>query len=109
MMSDLLIGLLHGPQGGSAKVIDDYYEQYEQFEDEFPQESRVKRIFTTTLELIRNLFPDIADVPRGVIVPTTIACLWLSAIYVRHTLFLRNGEAASRTVTEIRRRGRSTP
>ena len=37
MMSDLIIGLLHGPQGGSARIIDGYYEQYEQYEDEFPQ------------------------------------------------------------------------
>jgi hypothetical protein len=64
MMSDLLIGLLHGPQGGSAKVIDDYYEQYEQFEDEFPEENRVKRTFTATVDFIKELFPDIADVPR---------------------------------------------
>ena len=64
MMSDLLIGLLHGPQGGAAKIIDEYYEQYEQFEDEFPEENRVKRTFTSTLDTIRCLFPDIADVPR---------------------------------------------
>lgn len=64
MMSDLLIGLLHGPQGGSAKIIDEYYEQYEQFEDEFPEESRIKRTFATTSDLIQGLFPDIAEVPR---------------------------------------------
>jgi len=64
MMSDLLIGLLHGPQGGSAKVIDEYYEQYEQFEDEFPEENRIKRLFSMTLDLIKILFNDIADVPR---------------------------------------------
>jgi len=64
MMSDLLIGLLHGPQGGSAKVIDTYYEQYEQFDDEFPEENRVKRTFVMTLDLLKQLFPNIADIPR---------------------------------------------
>jgi hypothetical protein len=64
MMSDLLIGLLHGPQGGSAKIIDQYYEQYEPFEEEFPEQNRIKRIFTKDLETIERLFPAIGDVPR---------------------------------------------
>lgn len=64
MMSDLLIALLHGPQGGSAKIIDQYYEQYEQFEDEFPEEDRVRKEFTATLGIIQQLFSDIANVPR---------------------------------------------
>ena len=64
MMSDLLIALLHGPQGGSAKIIDQYYEQYEQYEDEFPEQNRTKRHFTKTLDTIKRLFPVIADVPR---------------------------------------------
>jgi hypothetical protein len=64
MMSDLLIGLLHGPQGGSAKIIDGYYEQYEEFENEFPEQNRVKRVFSKALEAIKQLFPKIADAPR---------------------------------------------
>ena len=64
MMSDLLIGLIHGPQGGSAKIIDGYYEQFEQYDDEFPEQSRIRRAFLGTLGLIRRLFPEIADVPR---------------------------------------------
>jgi len=64
MTSDLLIGLLHGPQGGSAKIIDEYYEQYEQFDDEFPEQTRITRVFSKTKELIQRLFPDIVDVPR---------------------------------------------
>jgi len=64
MMSDLLIGLLHGPQGGSAKIIDQYYEQYEQYEDEFPEQNRVKRQFARTLDTIKRLFPEIAEVTR---------------------------------------------
>jgi Protein of unknown function DUF262 len=64
MMSDLLIGLLHGPQGGSAKIIDQYYEQYERFEDEFPEENKIKRLFNTTLNAIKLLFPDISEIHR---------------------------------------------
>ncbi|NOS68513.1 MAG: DUF262 domain-containing protein [Verrucomicrobia bacterium] len=64
MMSDLLIGFLHGPQGGAAKIIDQYYEQYEPFEDEFPDEQKVKRLFAKTLETVKHVFPNIADVSR---------------------------------------------
>jgi len=64
MMSDLLIGLLHGPQGGSAKIIDQYYDHYEPYEDEFPDQNRVKREFTNTHDAIKRLFSDISDVPR---------------------------------------------
>lgn len=64
MMSDLLIGILHGPQGGSAKIIDQYYELYEQYEDEFPEQNRTKRQFVKALDTIKHLFPAIADMPR---------------------------------------------
>jgi Protein of unknown function DUF262 len=66
MMSDLLIGVLHGPQGGSAKIIDEYYEKYEQFEDEFPEQSRAKKLFDKTFDTIKRLFPeDISEVRWG--------------------------------------------
>lgn len=64
MMSDLLIGLLHGPQGGSAKIIDQYYEEYETDDDEFPDQPRVEKLFAQTLSKIRLIFPQIADVSR---------------------------------------------
>lgn len=64
MISDLLIGILHGPQGGSAKIIDQYYEQYEPCEDEFPEQGRVKRMFTKSHDAIKRILPDIASVPR---------------------------------------------
>ena len=64
MMSDLLIGLIHGPQGGSSKIIDQYYEQYEPFEEEFPEQNRIRRQFVAALETIKLLFPEIANVTR---------------------------------------------
>lgn len=65
MMSDLLIGLLHGPQGGAAKIIDSYYEQYEQYEDEFPDQTRVKRSFERTRAFLERLFDDISVLRWG--------------------------------------------
>lgn len=64
MMSELLIGLLHGPQGGSSKIIDQYYEEYEPFEDEFPEQSRIEKLFARTQSQIRAVFPDISETSR---------------------------------------------
>ncbi len=58
-VSELLIGVLHGPQGGSPAIIDSYYEQYEDYDDEFPDERRAKRLFAETLDLIRKVLPNI--------------------------------------------------
>lgn len=64
MMSDLIIGLLHGPQGGAAKIIDQYYEEYEPCEDEFPEQPRIKRMFQKSLDTIKRVFPELDSVPR---------------------------------------------
>jgi hypothetical protein len=64
MMSDLLIGLMHGPQGGAGKIIDQYYEAYEQHEDEIPGQAKLTHQFEQTLAAIRVIFPDIASVDR---------------------------------------------
>jgi hypothetical protein len=58
-VSELLIGILDGPQGGAAKVIDEYYLQFEHFAEEFPQQKILKRRYAKTLNLIKALFPDI--------------------------------------------------
>ncbi len=63
-MSDLLIGLIHGPQGGSAKILDDYYETYEAYEDEIPGQAKLKHLFDETLLAIKGIFPDISKVDR---------------------------------------------
>ena len=59
--SELLIGVLHGPQGGSSKVIDSYYAQYEDYEDEFPDQSKAEKLFAKVLATIQNVLPDIRD------------------------------------------------
>jgi hypothetical protein len=59
--SELLIGVLHGPQGGSSKVIDSYYAQYEDYEDEFPDQSKAEKLFAKVLLTVQNVLPDIRD------------------------------------------------
>ncbi|MBI3851351.1 MAG: DUF262 domain-containing protein [Verrucomicrobia bacterium] len=58
-VSELMIGTLHGPQGGSAAVLDEYYRQYEDYEDEFPEQRKGHRLFDRTLEMIQKVLPDI--------------------------------------------------
>jgi hypothetical protein len=60
-VSELLIGLLHGPQGGNAAVIDEYYKQYEDYEDEFPDQKRTARLFNLTLAQMQAILPTIKD------------------------------------------------
>jgi hypothetical protein len=60
-VSELLIGLLHGPQGGNAAVIDEYYKQYEDYEDEFPDQKRTVRLFEITLNQVQALLPNIKE------------------------------------------------
>jgi hypothetical protein len=57
--SELLIGVMHGPQGGSARAIDEYYEQYEEYEDEIPDQAAVRRLFSRTLDAIQEVLPEI--------------------------------------------------
>ena len=58
-VSDLLIGVLHGPQSGNAKTLDEYYTLYEDYEHEFTGQRECRRRFTRSLELIQEVFPDI--------------------------------------------------
>jgi hypothetical protein len=58
-ISELLIGLMDGPQGGSGEVIDDYYRQMEAYEDEFPDQKQVKRLYDRTLSAMQSIFPEI--------------------------------------------------
>jgi len=53
-ISELLIGVMHGPQAGSSAVIDDYYKQYEDYEEEFPSQRRTEKLFRETLVLQRD-------------------------------------------------------
>ena len=56
-VSDLLIGVMHGPRSGSPKTLDDYYAAFEDYEPELPGELETKLRFSRALELIREIFP----------------------------------------------------
>ena len=61
MMSDLLIGLMHGPQDGGSKTLDKYYDQYEHFDDDFPDQRRVSELFDTTKDCIAQLLGNLTQ------------------------------------------------
>ena len=58
-VSDLIIGVLDGPQAGNAKTIDEYYVMYEDYEHEFPGQRECRRRFMRALELIQEVVPGI--------------------------------------------------
>lgn len=58
-VSELLIGVLHGPQGGSARIVDAYYGQYEDYEDQFPEQRAARLLFKQTLGTIQSVLPEI--------------------------------------------------
>lgn len=60
-VSELVIGVLHGPQGGSSAVIDEYYRQYEDYEEEFPEEEKARSLFIKTLATVQRVLPNIKD------------------------------------------------
>lgn len=64
-VSELLIGILHGPQGGSSRTVDEYYEQYEEFDDEFPSQRQASKLFRRTLATISVALPDVLGTRWG--------------------------------------------
>lgn len=57
----MLIGVIHGPEGGSAGVVDEYYRTYEDFdlEEGIPDQRRARRLFDQTLAFVQQLLPDL--------------------------------------------------
>lgn len=60
-ISELVIGVLHGPQGGSSKDVDEYYKQYEDYDEDFPNQRKTHRLFNATLATIQEIMPNIKD------------------------------------------------
>ncbi len=60
-VAELLIGLMHGPQGGQASIIDDYYRQYEDYEEDFPREASIKKSFYRTMTQIEEYWPELKE------------------------------------------------
>jgi Protein of unknown function DUF262 len=64
-ISELLIGTIHGPQSGSAAVIDQYYVNYEDYDDEFPNQKKAAKLFLKALDAVKTLFPEIKETRWG--------------------------------------------
>jgi hypothetical protein len=58
-ISELVIGVMHGPQGGAGSIIDEYYRQFEPHHDEFPGQKEAKRIYDRTLSTVQEVLPEI--------------------------------------------------
>ena len=58
-ISDLLIGVLDGPQSGNAKTLDDYYHMLEDHEPEFRGQRDCKRNFNLARNMLGDLVPDL--------------------------------------------------
>ena len=56
-VSQLIIGVMHGPQGGSPKTVDSFYLQYEDYDlDEgFPDQRRTHKLFQTALDSTKHI------------------------------------------------------
>lgn len=54
-VSDLLIGIMYGPQAGNAATLDRFYRQLEAFDELLPQHDAVVQRFSSTLTLIRDM------------------------------------------------------
>ena len=63
-ISELLIGVVSGPQGGSTKVIDEYYSNFEDYKEEIPNEEDIEEQYEDALETIETLFPDLKKAGR---------------------------------------------
>ena len=64
-VSELIIGVLHGPQGGSSTIIDEYYRRYEDYDEEFPEQLKTEKTFGETLNTLDGLFNNIKEVRWG--------------------------------------------
>jgi hypothetical protein len=58
-VSELLVGVMHGPQAKRSVVLDDFYLRYEDYDDEFPGQADVERLFAATFDEIQRLYPNI--------------------------------------------------
>ena len=58
-VSDLLIGMMYGPQAGNAATLDRYYEQLEGFSTDgaIPDQGEFRRAFTETQALVSRFLP----------------------------------------------------
>lgn len=60
-MAELIIGVMNGPQAGNANAINEYYQQFEDYESEIPGEGNINSALQKTFGLIDVLLPNIKE------------------------------------------------
>lgn len=53
-VSDLVIGVMYGPQAGNAATLDKYYRLMEAFDEELPEQGELLRRFEEALRIVRD-------------------------------------------------------
>jgi hypothetical protein len=100
-ISELIIGVLHGPQAGSAAVIDEYYLTYEDYEDEFPGQRQAKKLFESTLETIKKVFPEIKETRWGNKTDFYTVFVAFASLLKTHTLAASNHKRLAEALTKF--------
>jgi hypothetical protein len=100
-ISELIIGVLHGPQAGSAAVIDEYYMTYEDYEDEFPGQRQAKKLFESTLDVIKKVFPEIKDTRWGNKTDFYTLFVAFASLLKTHTLAASNQKRLAEALTKF--------
>jgi len=58
-VSDLIVGMSYGPQGGDPRTLDKYWAMYDLYETEIPDQAAVKRKFRRTRDSIERIVGDL--------------------------------------------------
>ncbi|MBN2321064.1 MAG: DUF262 domain-containing protein [Acidobacteria bacterium] len=63
-VSELLAGILYGPQDGSSAAIDKLYETLDEDQTSVPEEAKLRRVYSETIAVIQKLFPSLSKTTR---------------------------------------------
>jgi len=100
-VSELLIGVMHGPQGGSERVIDDYYAQYEDYEDAFPDQRRITDRFNRTLSTIQDVLPELKKTRWGNKTDFYTLFVAIASLLSTHKFLTSKMSLMTRTLTDF--------
>jgi len=63
-IAELVIGVGYGPQGGSSKIVDEYYSLFEEYDDEIPDQTDILDRYEYALQGAHAIFPDLMKAGR---------------------------------------------
>jgi hypothetical protein len=58
-VSDLMFGIINGPQGGDPNTLDRYWAAYDEYETEIPNQAQIRRTFGRTRDTLERIVPDL--------------------------------------------------